>query len=176
MPGVLDENQKTINVFSPPSFSQREVLANSDLETEKEEEKKDLDEFVQEINTHLLRIKSIFPFEFFPDELIVDQNKVTIVKNYFYFSKQMRNILLDDIGDVMIETGPFFATLIILDKSSGNAQKEEMKVGFLPKNKALKFRRLIEGLITCRKENVDLSGRTEKEICLKVEEIGKTVE
>jgi hypothetical protein len=159
-----------------PSTSQREEYAKVDITEEKKEDKKDLDEFVQDATRDIFHLKSIFPFDFFPDELIIDSGKITIVKNYFYFSKQVRNIILDDVGDVMIETGPFFATLVILDKSAGNVIKEDMKIHFVNKGKAFEARKLIQGLIICRKEKVDLSGHSEKEIREKVEQIGRTVE
>lgn len=164
------------DIFIAPSAYEKEKASKKGEDEEKKQEKKDLDDFVHDTTRNIFHLKSFFPFDFFPDELVVDSGKVTIVKNYFYFSKQMRNISLDDIGDVMIETGPLFATLVILDKSAGNVVKEELKIHYLDKSMAFEARKLIQGLIICRKEKVDLSGHTDKEIREKVEQIGSTVE
>jgi hypothetical protein len=170
------KNIKRAGTLLIPSTYEKERAKKDDEDEENKQEKKDLDEFVQDATKNIFHLKSFFPFDFFPDELVIDSGKVTIVKNYFYFSKQMRNISLDDIGDVMIETGPFFATLVILDKSAGNVIKEDLKIHFVDKSKAFEARKLIQGLIICRKEKVDLSGHTDGEIREKVEQIGSTVE
>lgn len=174
-----DADKKTIRragILIPSTYEKERARKKDELDDEEKQEKKDLDEFVQDTTRNIFQLKSFFPFEFFPDELVIDSGKITIVKNYFYFSKQMRNISLDDIGDVMIETGPFFATLVILDKSAGNVIKEDLKIHYVDKAKAFEARKLIQGLIICRKEKVDLSGHTDREIREKVEQIGSTVE
>jgi hypothetical protein len=60
--------------------------AQKDLAKEEAKQKEMFINAVDDSSKPLLKIKSVFPFDFFPNELIVDMVKVTMVKKDFIFS------------------------------------------------------------------------------------------
>lgn len=124
----------------------------------------------------LLRITNVFPFAFFPDELIIDELKVNIINRIFFFAEQLRSILIKDIVNVVVETGPFFATLVITDRTSStesNVPTNIVKVKYLKKNEATTARRIIQGLKISYEQKVDLASLGVNELTGKLEEIGR---
>lgn len=109
----------------------------------------------------LMRIKNVFPFVLFPDTLIIEENKITFVWGLFFFSKDVRSILIKDIANVTVETSMFFATLNFADKFFEN---QVTKMDYLKKSEAIKARRLIQGLMISHRENIDFSDIPKHEV------------
>jgi len=119
----------------------------------------------------LLDMKSVFPFDFFPDELIADESKVSIHTNYFFVSKEARSIQYTDIFNVIVSHGLFFANIEIVDRYYA---QQPIVVKYLKKDDAILARRIIQGMIIAKKEEIDI-GNLPKELLLKrLEEIGKS--
>lgn len=100
----------------------------------------------------LMRIKNVFPFVFFPDELVIEENKLTFIWSVFFWSKDVRSVLIKDISKISCESGLFFAKITVLDQYFA---RDSMMIEYLPKKKALEARRLIQGLIVSTRENID---------------------
>lgn len=118
----------------------------------------------------LMRIKTVFPFVFFSDYLIVEENKLTFVWSVFFWSKDIRSILLKDISNVTLETGLFFAKINVIDRYFA---KDNMEIEYLPKEKALEARRLIQGLIVSIRENIDYSDIPKHEVIKHAMKLGE---
>ena len=103
----------------------------------------------------LVRARAVFPFAFFPDEISVDKNKVNIINRIFLWSEKIHSIPFEEIGDVIVETGPFFATIRILHLRGLPGGHSELN--YLWKNEALHVRKVIQGLILARKDQIDLA-------------------
>src|SRR5687767_8473081 len=74
------------------------------------EEIKKLDVLTTETESVIYQVASVFPFQLFPDKIIVDKNKVTIVRKQLLY-KRIFPILLEDIRTVKVTRGPFFASI-----------------------------------------------------------------
>lgn len=109
----------------------------------------------------LMRVKTVFPFVWFSDELIIEENKLTFIWGVFFLSKNVRSILLKDISNISVETGLLFARINVMDQYFA---KDAMSVEYLPKEKALIARRLIQGLIVSTRENIDYADVPKDEI------------
>lgn len=109
-----------------------------------------------ESQTILFQFQTAFPFDFFPDKIIIDENKVNIVSRDFLFNYHVRSIVIEDITDVSVDTGIFFATLTIVDSSNYRFPITE-SIRFISKENALKARKLIQGLILAKSNNIDLA-------------------
>jgi hypothetical protein len=94
------------------------------------------------VNKTLLQVRALFPFDFFPDALIVEENDVVIVKKIFFFSGWTESIPISDIKRTILSQGPFFSSLSIQQKS-----KEEVTVGYLRKTDAFAAKEMIDGLL-----------------------------
>src|SRR5687767_10553618 len=117
-----------------------------------EEEK--LEKLLHRSTRTLLKIQTVWPFDLFPDDVAIDESKINIVQREFFASEIVHSIPISSIKDIELECSVFFATLHVVP--DGYPQKEVV-VPYLKKNEALRARRIIQGLIVTRKENIDLS-------------------
>lgn len=141
----LPQLQPLLNTSSVRSF----------LLSKKESANKRLKSLVGQTQKVLLKITAVFPFDFFPDSITVDENKINIISRDFFFSEDVHSVLLEDITDLHVNTNPFFATLEIVD-SSNYRFPIIFKVNFLRISEALHARKLIQGLIVARNQKLDL--------------------
>lgn len=103
----------------------------------------------------LYKTQSVFPFNFFPDSISIENDRVEVICNQGPASEWVHSIQLDNITNVTIESGPFFSTLELTD-STNPRNIILIKVQNLSTESAFKARALIEGLKAARRENVDL--------------------
>src|SRR5579883_2089098 len=72
------------------------------------------EKLVHKTDRILLKVKAVFPFEFFPDSLVIDENKVNIIHRIFFWTSEIQSIPISHIQDVEVDTSILFATLKIL--------------------------------------------------------------
>lgn len=132
-----------------------------------------LKSLVHQSNDVLFKCKTVFPFDFFPDTLIVDKTKVNIINKIFFFSEAVHSIPIKNIKDVEVETNVFFATMnIIPDVYLG----QTTCINYLPKSDALEARRIIQGLVLCKRENIDITSLDANEIKTMLENAGTALD
>ncbi|MBI4078958.1 MAG: hypothetical protein HY429_01530 [Candidatus Levybacteria bacterium] len=149
-------------------FQKEHVRDNGPPERNGEERK--LQALVARTEKVLLKISAVFPFDFFPDEIIIDENKVNLIIRQFFFSAHTHSIMIKMIKDVAIECSPLFATFkLVPDGYPG----EPIVIKFLKKSEATKARSLILGLMLLLKEGLD-PAKVPTEILKKdIEALGK---
>lgn len=124
-------------------------------------------------NDILFKCTTVFPFDLFPDTLIIDKTKVNFIFKEFFLSETVHSIMLKNVKDIQIEASLFFAKLIIVpDVYVG----QPTNISYLSKSCALEARRIIQGLMLCSKEGIDLSDLDAKDIKSKIEIAGTAVE
>jgi len=104
----------------------------------------------------LLKFKSIYPFDLFPDTVTIDTTKVNIIKKDIFGTEDVHSILIEHISNVSVSTGIISSTMEIID-SSNERFPITYSVKRLRKNDALLARRLIQGLIAAKHAGIDLS-------------------
>lgn len=129
---------------------------------------KKMDMLVEKAQNPLLRIKTAIPFNPFPDEVVVDINKVDIIYREFFGSQQVHSILIENISDVLVETSPFFATLKLIH----TYYEEPIEVSYLKNHEASKAKKIIEGLVVAHKNNIALENLESEDLIEKMETIG----
>lgn len=144
---------------------------NTYLERMKKTEK--LTRLAQMSNDILFRCRTVFPFDFFPDTVIVDKTKVNFIIKEFFLSEIVHSIMIKNIKDIQVETSAFFAKIVIIpDVYLGQA----ITVSYLSKSGAQEARRVIQGLMLCYKEGIDISDLDASEIKNKIEIAGTAIE
>lgn len=128
-----------------------------------------LDHLVKRAGRILFKCSSVFPFDFFPDTICVDENKVDIVYRNFFYSEETISILIKNLHFVIADCSIFFCTLQIDVKGF---EQDPLPVKYLWKKDALQARRIITGLIACENEGIDLSQFDLPELKEKVIKIG----
>lgn len=129
-----------------------------------------LDEMVKRSARVILKIKAVFPFNLFPDEVILDESKITIYSKMFFMSQQTVSIMYPDVFNVIVEDSVFFATLEIADRFFS---REPIKIKYLKRGDAQKARKIILGMSILTKENVNIQSLPINELLEKVERIGE---
>lgn len=119
----------------------------------------------------LLTISSIFPYDLIPDTLTIDENKVNFIRKEIFGAENIHSVLIEDITNITVNTGPFMASLEIID-SSNVRFPITYSIKHLKINKANLARRLIQGLITAKRSGVDLSSCNEKDLLKTLETLG----
>lgn len=132
-----------------------------ELAKQKVENLPKLEELKSMKDCELMRIRTVFPFKFFTDCLVIEENKLTFVWSIFFWSKDIRSVLLRDISNVSIETNLFFATINVTDQFFA---KDLLTINYLPKTQALEAQRLIQGLIVSARENIDYTDIPKDEV------------
>lgn len=92
----------------------------------------------------IAHIKSIFPFQLFPDELIIKRETITFISNLGPGMKQSRTIHFDDIAQVEADLGPIFAHLHIIPKLR---TEEQIIIDRISRKDALATEKLVEEMI-----------------------------
>lgn len=137
---------------------------------EEEKQKQKFDQLVEKSRRILLKINSVFPFDFFPDEVTIDANQVMVINREFWGSERRHSIFIKNITDVFVDTGPFFATLKIVDRGY---VENTIVVKFLKREEAKRARRIIQGLVIACSQDIDLSKLDESDLLHKVELLGR---
>ncbi len=126
---------------------------------------------VKKSNRILVGISShAFPFDFFPDAINVEESRVTVI-NRQLLSSAVHSVDIKDISNVLINTVPFFAQLVIVSKTF---EENEVRIRNLKPKEAVFVRRIIEGLRIFENKQVDTSGYTTAELVVKLEQLSTT--
>jgi hypothetical protein len=131
-----------------------------------------LEKLTEETESVIYEISSVFPFQLFPDRLILDKNKLTVVRKDLLI-KRIFPILIEDIMTVKVNRGPLFASIVL------EARGYEMNpnpITFLKPEDASRAEKYILGLIKAKREGVDLSKLSTSEIKGKLAQIGGSTE
>lgn len=121
----------------------------------------------------LFKTSAVFPFDLFPNQITVDINQVNVIIRIFFWAERRHSILIRDISDVLIDTGPFFATIKIIDFGF---REDSIDIGFLKRGDAIRLRQIIQGLMVLSRQGIDLSHVSFDYICQEIEELGKATE
>lgn len=132
-----------------------------------EADRQSIDELVKSSNRCVLSISSLFPWDFFPNTINIEESRVTFIFRQFLAS-QSHSVDINDISNVFIESSFLFSTLQVVSRTY---IQNDIKIGYLNKKKAIKARMIIEGLRTLARHNLNTSSYEVDELILKIEEM-----
>lgn len=135
-------------------------------------ESKDINVLVNQSHTTLLAVKSMKIFDFFPDHLSVDENKVTIIYNAAFNVKSIHSILIENITYVEAHLSLLCGSLVIVD-SSNYRHPLELRIDHLPKEAAVRARKLIQGLVQAKNLQLDFRKLPTSDLEYSLEELGR---
>jgi 2-keto-4-pentenoate hydratase len=161
----------------PPANNENEEVIQGHKDAVKEstkESQKTIDKFdnlVQLSQAKLFETSTIFPFDLFPTKVIIDLNKVSIVNKLFWGSQTIHSVFIADVTDVLVHTSFFFATLEIVD---AGFIENSIKIERLNISDARRARRIIQGLVIAKKQDIDLSKLDIPDLVSKLETLGES--
>lgn len=180
LPDILDTDKRkeAIKEISQEdvSIEGKKHIVDAQVEGAKEQVKaqqqneEKLDQLLSQSTHVLYKLETVFPFDFFTDEISIGPSQIDICIRTFFMSKQMHSIPIKNIADVFIHTSLFFASLKIIDSSF---IENSVTISYLKKHEATKARDIIQGLIIASKEGIDITKVPEDMLIKKIEAIGK---
>jgi hypothetical protein len=180
LPDILDTEKRheAIKAISQQevSIDGRKQIVQAQVEGAKEQVKaqqqneEKLDQLLSQSTHVLYKLVTVFPFDFFTDEISIGPSQIDICIRTFFMTKQMHSIPIKNIADVFIHTSLFFASLKIIDSSF---IENSVTISYLKKHEAIRARDIIQGLVIASKEGIDITKVPEDVLLEKIEIIGK---
>lgn len=102
-------------------------------------------------NRELFRVRASRWVDFFPDELVIQEKTVSIIRRTFLASF-VETLPVRDIGRVILIDVPIFDGIRILGKNVAH----DLQIKGLPKDKAKYAKEVLEGLLLEEKGQVDI--------------------
>ncbi len=124
---------------------------------------------VDKVNETLFTFSTVFPFDFFPDDVVLDRFKINIVKRDFFFTERIVTIPLSDMLSVKVNKGPFFSQVVIGDMSTST---NKVKLTFVRNQDAEKFREIVQGIVVGIRQGVNLMEMTKQQLIASAEDWG----
>lgn len=121
----------------------------------------------------VIQVSAVFPFDVFPDTIIVDINKVEIIHRSFFMTESVLRLLYADIRTVIVSSGPLFSALMI---ETSLYPKNIDPIGYLHRADAIRTCRIIMGLVMCEREKIDVTRISTVHLAHYLEEIGRARE
>ena len=134
------------------------------------DEEAKLKKLARESSHIIYETSSVFPFQLFPDRIIIDENKVTVSRREIFF-KRVFSIMYSDILTVRVNRGIIFAAIEFEVKRLGYQIRP---VTYLWPKEASRAKKFIMGLCEAKREGVDMSKLTVDQIKGRLEEIGES--
>lgn len=158
-------------VFQRNKHLEEETKKQPVEKNEKNQEEK-IEELQEKTSRVIFRAKSLFPFDFFPDEIIIDEVKITVRHHFFFGTEQILTIMIDEVQDVSITTAIFLAK-VYLKRIKQGWDLQPFSIGSLKVSDARKIKSIILGLLIVKSQGVDLSEVSAADLSQKLEDIGK---
>lgn len=132
---------------------------------------KNLKQAVKKSNQVLAAARTVFPVTLFPDSIIVDRTKVTIIKRDFFFTSNAISFQIEDILNVSCAVGPLFGSLTIASRVMSTI--DHFNINYLWRHDALVLKNLIQGHIIAKNNKLETEHLTLKETIDALCELGE---
>lgn len=130
-----------------------------------------LKQAVKKSNQVLATARTVFPVTLFPDSIIVDRTKVTIIKRDFFFTSNVISFQIEDILNVACAVGPIFGSLTVASRVMSTV--DHFNINYLWRNDAIFLKDLIQGHIIAKNNKLETEHLTIKETNDALRELGK---
>lgn len=135
-----------------------------------EKNRQAVEDMVSNSNRILLRISSVFPWDFYPTSIVVEETRITIIHRQL-FSSQVHSVDIKNISNVFVDTSILFSKLTIV---SDTFAENQIIVSRLWKKEAIYIRRIIEGLRMFVNKDIDTTDYEVEELKNKLRELSTT--
>lgn len=161
----LPTTQQLLGTADPWSALRRRKNNQND-----DESPENLQDLVERSHEVLAKTKTVFPFTLFPDTVLVDRTKVTIIKRRFFWSEDVVSFRIEDILNADAGVDLFFGSLTISSRVMNSTDHYMIK--FLWKNDAMHLKHLILGYVIAQHNNIDVSHLARDELIKTLCELG----
>lgn len=154
-----------------PPISHPSIPLSNVPDPQKQVAEAKLEKAIGDSHDVLARATTVFPFNFFPDTLTIDRSKVTITHRGFLNAAEVISFRIEDVLNVTADVGPIFGTVKISSRFF-EANKPH-SINYFWRADALKIKRILQGYLIARQQNIDCSVFSTQELAKKLDELGK---
>lgn len=105
------------------------------------------------VSTELMRIKAVWPFDFFPSELIIEEHRLVINQRTFFLNNIIDTIPISAILNFEVSNSPFFSTIYLKGGEMGSI---EITIKWFNTSDARKAKEVVDGLYMREKGMVEV--------------------
>lgn len=120
----------------------------------------------------LMKSNSVFPFQLFPDSIVIDRQKLTIANRFFYRVAKINSVPIQDILSVQADVGLFFGSVYI---NSRYFMTNPQAIEFLPRSEALRIQHLLQGYIIAHERGIDCKTIDKDQLITLLNDLGQGV-
>ncbi|HVO86690.1 MAG TPA: hypothetical protein VMT23_03105 [Candidatus Binatia bacterium] len=117
----------------------------------------------------LYSAKTVFPLDLFPDTVVLDRERLTIIQKEFFFTARIVSVPVRDILSVEVDIGPFFGSVHM---SSRYFSSNPYSMNFLWRKDAIKLQRLLQGYIIAHERQIECSDIDKNDLIKLLYELG----
>lgn len=122
-------------------------------------------------NQILARANTIFPLDLFPDSIVLDRAKLTVVRRTFFFTEDVMSIRIEDILNASAAVGPFFGSVTIATRVLSS--NDHFTIYKLWRKDALHLKHMIQGYVIARHNNISCDHLSREEMIRTLVELGR---
>ncbi|HEY0965473.1 MAG TPA: hypothetical protein VGE13_03260 [Candidatus Saccharimonadales bacterium] len=113
----------------------------------------------------------LLPWSPFPDSVIVDRSKVTIIKQTFFWSSETITIRIEDILNVTSTLGPLFGSITISSRVMNST--DHFEIDSFWRKDAIYLKQIIQGYMIALHSKVDTSRLSKDELVHTLLQLGR---
>ena len=143
------------------------------VQTEKQKELKEADKLkkaVEKSHEILGKANTVFPVTLFPDTIIVDRTKMSIIKRDFFWTSNTISFQIEDILNVSCALGPIFGSVTVASRVMSTI--DHFQINYLWRRDALFLKHLIQGHIIVKQNKLETDDLTREELITTLCELG----
>lgn len=114
--------------------------------------------------------RTVFPIKLFPDDIVVDRTKISIIKRDFFWTSNVISFRVEDVLNVSCSIGPLFGSLTIASRVMSSV--DHFQINYLWRNDAIRMKHLIQGHIIAKQSNLETDKLTREEMIETLCELG----
>jgi hypothetical protein len=177
---LLMRQSHKLGVVATKAFGNLKTILHTDLplpsaadhfiETFKEETARKIAELKRTVKQSHEILTGAQTVSLFPDEVIVDRTKVTVIKRHSPWSMDVISIQIGDVLNVSSSIGLLFGSLTIASRVMNTT--DHFDVHLFWRNDVIELKNVIQGYAIARQSGIDTAGLPRDEMLATVRELG----
>ncbi len=127
-------------------------------------------EAVKKSHQVIANARTVFPITLFPDSVVLDRTKVSIIKRDFFWTSNVISFQIEDILNVSCSVGPLFGSLTIASRVMSTV--DHFHVNYLWRGDAVFLKDLIQGYVIAKINKLKTDNLTREELIDTLCELG----
>jgi hypothetical protein len=120
----------------------------------------------------LFRAETVFPFTLFPDSIILDREKLTVVTRVFFRTAKITSVPISSISAAEADVGVLFGSAHI---SSKFFVQNKYSIQFLSRGNTLTLVHMLQGFIIAHEKSIDLTDIEREDLLMLLKDLGTGV-